>query len=361
MARGQKEIFEALNIFEKEKGIPKDYMIEKITKAVVTACKNKYANENVILDLNEDKESFKAYLEKTVVETVQNPGREISLEDAKKQRKRIDIGDTMKIRISTREFGRISIMTARNIIRQAIRDGEKGVLMHEYQKMCKDIVTAVVDNIDLRTGNVSLKIGESWVTLPKSEQIKDETFNIGDYTKVYMVEVRESDRGPKPIISRTHPDLVKCLFKKEVPEISDGLVEIKTISREAGSRTKISVISNDEKIDPVGTCIGPKGVRINAVVDELEGEKIDIIEYSEEVEKFVAAALAPANVVKIEIESEEEKICQATVPDHQISLAIGNKGQNVRLAAKLTGWKIDIVPESGYYTGESQEEPQIIA
>ncbi len=358
--KAHKEIFAALNLFEKEKGIPKEYMMEKITKAIVTACKNTYSNENVILDMNEEKENFRAFLGKTIVEKVEHPGREISLEDAKKYRKRINIGDTIKIPISTKEFGRISVMTARNIIRQAIRDGERGVLFNEYQKICGEIVTGIVERIDPITGNALLNLNNSWVTLPKSEQIKDEILRVNDHIKIYMVDVKESERGPRPIISRTHPDLVKRLLEKEIPEIADNTVEIKNIVREAGSRTKVAVISNDSNIDAVGTCIGNKGTRINSIVDELNNEKIDVIEYSEDVEQFISAALSPANVVKVEIESEDEHTCKATVPDHQISLAIGNKGQNVRLAAKLTGWKIDIIPESGYYTGEINDEIEII-
>lgn len=360
MARGQKEVFEALRIFEKEKGISRNYMMEKINKAIVNACRNTYANEDVILEFDENKETFNAFLEKTVVEKVENEGREISLEDAKKQKKKINIGDKLKVQINTREFGRISITTARSIIRQAVRDGEKEVLRQEYEQMCGSLVTGVVEQIDKRTGNATLKVGNSWIVLPKQEQINDEILKEGDYIQVYMIDVKATEKGPKAIISRNHPGLVKQLFEKEIPEISDGVIEIKAIAREAGSRTKIAVCSNDEKVDAIGTCIGQGGTRINSIMQALNSEKIDLIEYSDDIQKFIAAALAPANVVEVKILSEEEKKCEAKVPDHQISLAIGNKGQNVRLAARLTGWKIDIVPESGYYTGLPEDEPEII-
>lgn len=360
MARGQKEVFEALRIFEKEKGISRDYMMEKINKAIVNACRNTYANEDVILEFDQNKETFNAFLEKTVVEKVENEGREISLEDAKKQKKKINLGDKLKVQINTRDFGRISVTTARSIIRQAVRDGEKEVLRQEYEQMCGNLVTGIIEQIDKRTGNATLKVGNSWIILPKQEQIKDEVLKEGDYIQVYMIDVKATERGPKAIISRNHPGLVQKLLEKEIPEIADGIIEIKKIAREAGSRTKVAICSSDEKIDPIGTCIGQSSTRINSVMEAINGEKIDLIEYSDELEKFIGAALSPANVVEVKVLSEEEKTCEAKVPDHQISLAIGNKGQNVRLAAKLTGWKIDIVPESGYYTGLPEDEPEII-
>lgn len=348
------EIFEALSIIEKEKGLPVDYMMEKITKAIVSACKNTYNNENVSIKTDAEKGLFEAYLSKEVVNEVTDNGNQISLEDAMNIKKSYKTGDIIDVKIDTKEFGRIAVMTSRNIIRQAIRDGERGLLMSEFKSYQGQIISAKVDSVDSLTGNARIKIGKSILMLPKSEQIPGETFSMDKYVKIYMVDVKETEKGPRAIISRSHPDFVKKLFENEVPEINDHIVEIKSISREAGSRTKIAVYSENENVDAVGTCIGTKGARVGAVVDELGGEKIDIVEYSEDAEKFISASLAPANVVKIEIIDEEEKSCRATVPDHQLSLAIGNKGQNVRLAARLTGWNIDIIPESGFYTGEEE-------
>lgn len=360
MARGQKEVFEALRLFEKEKGISRDYMIEKINKAIVNACRNTYLNENVILEFDDNKETFNAFLEKTVVEKVENEGREISLEDAKKIKKKVNVGDKLKVQINTREFGRISVTTARSIIRQAVRDGEKEVLKQEYEQMCGSLVTGVIEQIDKRTGNATLKVGNSWIILPKQEQIKDEVLKEGDYIQVYMIDVKATEKGPKAIISRNHTGLVKKLFEKEIPEIADGTIEIKAIAREAGARTKVAVFSNNKEVDAIGTCIGQSGTRINSIMKAINSEKIDLIEYSDDIKEFIGASIAPANAAEVKITSEEDKTCEVKVPDHQISLAIGNKGQNVRLAARLTGWKIDIVPESGYYTGLPEDEPEII-
>lgn len=350
------EIFEALSIIEKEKGLPADYMMEKITKSIVSACKNTYNNEDVVIKTDADKDLFEAYLTKEVVDEVENDGREISLQDAKNISKTAEVGDEVQIKIDTKEFGRIAVSTARNIIRQAIRDGERGLLMEEFRGYQGQIITAQVDSVDDFSGNARVKIGKSALTLPKAEQIPGEVLTMGEYVKLYMVDVKETDRGPRAIISRSHPDFVKKLFENEVPEIGDGTVVIKSISREAGSRTKMAVYSDNENVDPVGTCIGAKGARVAEVCDQISGEKIDIIKYSEDPKEYISAALAPANVVEVEILDEIEKSSKAKVPDHQLSLAIGNRGQNVRLAARLTGWSIDIVPESGFYTGGDNAE-----
>ena len=353
-----KELFEALRLLEKEKGISVDTMIGQISKAIVIACKNNYGgNEDVDVEMNPEKNSFDVKLNKTVVEDVFDPDYEISLEDAQKLRKRAALGDKIGIPLNPKNLGRIAVQTARSVIRQGIRDGEKGQLIEEFQSRQQEIVTAIVEKIDPKTGAATIRVGKSETVLPKSEQLGHEVLKEGDHIKVYIVEIKYGDRGPRAIISRTHPGFVKRLFEKQVPEIFDGIVEIKSVSREAGSRTKMAVYSNDSNIDAVGSCIGTKGSRVNLVVEELGGEKIDIVEWSEDPVKFVSAALAPATVCKMEIVDEEKKACKVTVPDHQLSLAIGNKGQSARLAARLTGWKIDIRPESGFF-GEDDEEKE---
>ena len=263
------------------------------------------------------------------------------------------VGRFVRIKLDTKQFGRVAAQTARNIIRQGIRDSERGQMMEEFQSKHQELVSGLVERIDPRTGAISLRLGKAEAVLPKNEQIGGENVKEGDYIKVYVVDVRETEKGPKAIISRTHPDLVKRMFETEVPEIYDGTVEIKAVSREAGSRTKLAVMSNDPAVDAVGACIGARGSRVSEIVDELGGEKIDIVEYSEEPKQFIAAALSPANVLSVELAEDGSRSCRVTVPDNQLSLAIGNKGQNARLAAKLTGWKIDIKPESGFY-GEEQ-------
>ena len=351
-----KELFEALALMEKERGIPVEFMIAQIEKAIITGCKNTYGgNDDVLINIDPAKGSFSVYLKKTVVEEVTDKNREILLDDARKLSKTAMPGDTVGIKLDPRDFGRIAVQTARNIIRQGIRDGEKGQALAEYRSKLREIVTARVEQVDPKTGNATIRLGKSIAVLPKNEQINGEVITEGSDIKVFIVDVKTGGKEPRAIISRTHPDLVKRLFESEVPEIFDGVVEIKSISREAGSRTKIAVCSSDENVDAVGACIGPKGQRVSTIVDVLGGEKIDIIEYSEDPVKYISAALSPAEVVKIDIDPENDKTCKATVPDSQLSLAIGNKGQNVRLAAKLTGWKIDIRPESGFF-GENEDD-----
>ena len=350
-----KELFEALALLEKEKGIPVEYMIDQIKRAIVVACKNLYGNENVDIVMDGEKNTFTVKLIKTVVEEVENEATEIALADAKLISKRAAVGKEIGIPLDPRKFGRIAVSASKNVIHGGIRDGEKGQVLREFHSKYKEILTATVERVDPKTGSATLKFGKAEAVLPKSEQIGDEILEEGDKVKVYVVDVKVGDRGPKAIISRTHPDFVRKMFETEVPEIFDGIVEIKSISREAGSRTKMAVISNDPEIDAVGSCIGTRGARVNTIVEELCGEKIDIIVYDEDPEKYIAASLAPATVVKVELATDGSKSCKVTVPDGQLSLAIGNKGQNARLAAKLTGWKIDIRPESGFF-GEDTEE-----
>lgn len=353
-----KDLFEALRMFEKEKNIPMDYMLQQIEKAIEIACKNNYGgNENVAFKIDPEKNLFDAKLKKTVVDEVYDPNFEISLEDAREinKRKKVEIGDEIEVPLDTKHLGRIAVSSARNVIRQGIRAGEKGQTLIEFQSKLGEIVTATVERIDPKSGVATIKIGKSEAMLPKNEQLGYGNLKEGDHIKVYIADVKDNDRGPHAIISRTHPGFVRRMFEQEVPEIFDGIVEIKSVSREAGSRTKMAVKSNNPDVDAIGACIGPKGARVNKIVEELGGEKIDIIEYSDEPEKYISAALSPATVCKVEIVDEEKKSCKATVPDGQLSLAIGNKGQNARLAARLTGWRIDIRPESGFY-GEDEDE-----
>ena len=356
-----KELFEALRMFEKEKDIPMDYMLMQIEKAITIACKNYFdGNEDVIFKADPEKNSFDVKLKKTVVDEVFDPSYEVSLEEAKKinKRKKFEIGDEIEVPLDPKKLGRIAISAARNVIRQGIRAGEKGQSLLEFQSKLGEIVTATVERIDPKSGIATIKIGKSEAMLPKSEQIGCENLKEGDHVKVYIADVKDNEKGPHAIISRSHPGFVRRLFEQEVPEIFDSIVEIKSVSREAGSRTKMAVTSSNPDVDAIGACIGQKGARVNRIVAELGGEKIDIIEYSDEPEKYISAALSPATVTKVEIVDEEKKSCKATVPDGQLSLAIGNKGQNARLAAKLTGWKIDIRPQSGFYgEDEDDEEP----
>ena len=353
-----KELFEALRMFEKEKDISMEYMLAQIEKAIKVACKNYFdGNEDVTFTADPNKNTIDVKLKKTVVDEVFDPSFEISLEDAQKvlKRKTIELGDEVDVPLDPKKLGRIAISSARNVIRQGIRASEKGQTLIEFQNRLGEIATATVERIDPRSGIATTRIGKSEAMLPKSEQLGLESIKEGDHVKVYIADVKDNEKGPHAIISRTHPDFVRRLFEKEVPEIFDGIVEIKSVSREAGSRTKMAVTSANSDIDAIGACIGQRGARVNSIVAELGGEKIDIIEYSDDPKKYISAALSPAQVIKVEITDEEKKSCRATVPDGQLSLAIGNKGQNARLAARLTGWRIDIRPESGFY-GEDEED-----
>ena len=346
-----KEFFAAIADIEKEKGIPKAYMIEKITQALVAAYKRDHEGitDNVTVDANEEKGEVRMYVKKDVVETVDNPHTEMSLEDARKALPRAQLGDVLRIEIKPKNFGRIAAQTARQVIIQGMREAERGMVFDEFSAKEHEILTGTVTRVDPRNGSVSVRLssgGEFTDTfLSAGEQVKGEEIHEGDRIRVYVVEVRRSTRGPQVLVSRTHPGLVKRLFELEVPEIYDGTVEIMSIAREAGSRTKLAVWSEDPNVDPIGACVGPRGQRVNAIVEELRGEKVDIIKYSDDPAEYVAAALAPADVVSVK-ELETGKSCRVIVPDDQLSLAIGKEGQNARLAARLTGFKIDIRPES---------------
>ena len=355
-----KELFEALRMFEKEKDIPMDYMLQQIQKAIEIACKSYYGgNENVVFKADAEKNSLDVKLVKTIVEEVDDPNFEVTLEEAAQinKRKKFEIGDEIEVPLDPKRLGRIAVSSARNVIRQGIRAGEKGQSLLEFQSKLGEIVTATIERVDMKTGVATIKIGKSTAMLPKVEQVGLGELREGDLVKVYIADVKDNERGPHAIISRSHPGFVRRMFEKEVPEIFNGVVEIKAVSREAGSRTKMAVVSNNPDVDAIGACIGPKGARVNAIVSELGGEKIDIIEYSDDPQKYISAALSPASVIKVDITDEEAKSCKATVPDDQLSLAIGNKGQNARLAARLTGWKIDIRPESGFYGEDEDDEP----
>ena len=346
-----KEIFAALEMLEKEKGIPKDYMIEKIGQALLTAYRRDHAGdgENVVVEPDFKKSELRMFVRKTVVEEVEDPETEISVEDAHNYAKAPQVGDTVNIDIPTQNFGRIAAQTAKQVIIQGIREAEQGLVFQRFTSNEHELVPALVSRVDDRNGNVILEIGsgaeKSEILLPMSEQVRDEVLHEGDHIRVYVVEVRNDRNRPRVVISRTHPGLVKRLFELNVPEIRDGIVEIMSISREAGSRTKLAVWSQDEAVDPVGACVGPRGERVNAIVSELRGEKIDIVRYSEDPAEFIASALAPASVIRVDL-LDDAKACRVIVPDDQLSLAIGREGQNARLAVKLTGYKIDIKPLS---------------
>ena len=353
------EIFAALALLEKERGIPQSFMMEKIVQALTTAYKRDHADvENVIVDVDEAHQNLKMFVQKNVVEEEDyvDPVNEMPIEEAKRLSAKYEVGDIVNIPVDTVEFGRIAAGNGKQVIIQGLREAERGQVYDEFNSKQHEILTGVVTRVDPRNGNVSLRIGtgtdSTEALLMAGEQVPGEDLTEGMHVKVYVVEVRRSTRGPQVLISRTHPGLVKRLFELEVPEIYDGTVEVKSIAREAGSRTKMAVWSNDENVDPIGACVGPKGQRVGSIVEELRGEKIDIVKYSEDPAQFIAAALAPADVVDVWM-ADEGKACRVIVPDDQLSLAIGKEGQNARLAARLTGYKIDIKPESYH----DEEEP----
>ena len=355
------EIFAALAMLEKERGIPQTFMMDKIIQAVTTAYKRDHKDvENVIVDVDEEHQRLKMYVQKNVVaeEDYVDPFNEIPVEEAKTISARYEIGDVVNIPVDNTEFGRIAAGNGKQVIIQGLREAERGMVYDEFNSKQHEILTGVVTRIDPRTNAVSLRIGtgteSTEALLLSGEQVPGEELVEGQHVKVYVVDVRRSTRGPQILISRTHPGLVKRLFELEVPEIYDGTVEVKAISREAGARTKMAVWSKDANVNPVSACIGPHGDRVAAVVEKLGGEKIDIVKWSEDVSEFISAALSPAKVLKVELLPGETRSCRVTVPDQQLSLAIGNKGQNARLCARLTGYNIDIRPESGYY-GEDEE------
>lgn len=345
-----KDFFEALELLEQEKGIPVDYLCEKIQNAIVIAVKRDHmGTENVKCIIDPKTKAFEVAIQKKVVETVEDPANEVSLESAIKNQPDIQLEDFVDFPLETKEFGRIAAQTAKHVIKQGIREAERGQVLREFQDKEHEIITATVMSIDPVRGSVTLDINHNEAYLMKSEQIPNETFEVGQKIKVYVVEVVSNEKGPRVMISRTHPGLVKRLFELEVPEIYEGTVEIKSVTREAGSRTKLAVYSKNPDVEAVGACIGNRGVRVAEIVEELGGEKIDVVQYSDDPAEFIAAALSPARVVSVEIDPDGARACSVKVPDEQLSLAIGNKGQNARLAAKLTGWKIDIKPESGFF------------
>ena len=355
------EIFAALALLEKERGIPQSFMMEKIIQALTTAYKRDHDGvENVIVDVDEEHRTLKMFVQKNVVdeEDYVDPANEMTLAEAKALSAKYEIGDIVNIPVDNTEFGRIAAGNGKQVIIQGLREAERGQVYDEFNSKQHEILTGVVTRIDPRNGNVSLRIGtgteSTEALLMAGEQVPGEVLTEGMHVKVYVVDVRRSTRGPQILISRTHPGLVKRLFELEVPEIFDGTVEVKAISREAGARTKMAVWSKDPNVNPVSACIGEHGARVAAVVEKLGGEKIDIVKWSEDISEFISAALSPAKVVKVELLPGETRSCRVTVPDQQLSLAIGNKGQNARLCARLTGYNIDIRPESGYY-GEDEE------
>ena len=339
------ELKTALEILEKEKDISKDVMLDAIENSLITACQSHFGKEkeNFRVEINRDTCDFHVYAEKTVVEQVEDPDTQISLAEAKLLDKKYELGDIVREEIKSKEFGRITTQNARNVILQKIREEERKVLFNQYYAKEKDVVTGVVQRYIGR--NVSVNLGKVDAILNENEMVKGEVYTPTERIKVYILEVKDTTKGPRILVSRTHPELVKRLFESEVTEVRDGIVEIKSIAREAGSRTKIAVWSNDPDVDPVGACVGMNGARVNSIVNELRGEKIDIINWDENPAILIENALSPAKVIAV-MADPDEKTALVVVPDYQLSLAIGKEGQNARLAARLTGFKIDIKSET---------------
>ena len=349
-----KEFFEAIHQIEQEKGIKPGYMMEKVTQALLSAYRRDHegVGDNLFVEADESTHTVRLYLKKEIVEEVDNPATEISLEEARRSLPRAELGDTVRMEVKARAFGRIAAQTARQVIIQGIREAEQGMIYDEFSTREHELLTGLVTRIDPRNGSVSLRLHANDqftdAYLGTSEQVKGERYVEGQRLKVYVVEVRKATKGPQVLISRTHPGLVKRLFELEVPEVYDGTVEIRSVAREAGSRTKMAVLATEPNVDPIGACVGPRGQRVNTIVEELKGEKIDIIKWSEDPAEYIAAALSPADVISVEELPSlgDIRSCRVVVPDDQLSLAIGKEGQNARLAAKLTGYKIDIKPAS---------------
>lgn len=338
------DLLDALNALEEQKGISRDVLIEAIEAALVTAYKRNFNQaQNVRVDLNLDKGSIRVFSRKDVVEEVEDDRLQIALEDAKAINPAYQLEDIVEQEVTPRNFGRIAAQTAKQVVTQRVREAERGLIYEQYVDREDDIVTGVVERLDAR--NIYVGLGKVEAALPINEQIQGESYHPHDRIKVYITKVERTTRGPQVIVSRTHPGLLRRLFEMEVPEIYEGIVEIKSIAREAGDRSKISVYAHNEEVDPVGSCVGAKGARVQTIVNELNGEKIDIVEWSEDPVVFVANALSPSKVLDVQV-NEEEKSTTVVVPDYQLSLAIGKRGQNARLAAKLTGWKIDIKSET---------------
>ncbi len=343
MRKMEKGLFDVLMEICDEKGISPDVLTEALEAALVAAYrKNFNSSQNVKVEMDKEKGTVKVYAQKTVAETVEDEREQISLEDARKIDGAYDVGDIVNIEVTPKNFGRISAMTAKQVVTQRIREAERGIIYSEYTEKTNDIISGRVERVE--RGAVFIDIGKIEAILPEKEQPPGETYMVGEMIRCYVSDVRTGARGTQIIVSRTHPGLVRKLFEYEVPEIGAGIVEIKSIAREAGSRTKIAVYSNDPDVDAQGSCIGPRGIRVQNIGEELRDEKIDIVKWSEDPAEYIAASLSPSKVIRTEID-EEEKRATVTVPEHQLSLAIGKSGQNVRLAARLTGWKIDINAE----------------
>lgn len=350
------EFIEALNQLEKEKGISKDILLEAIEAALISGYKrNFHSAQNVRVDIDRESGKVRVFARKTVVDEVVDPRLEISLEAAREISPSYQLGDIVEIEVTPADFGRIAAQTAKQVVTQRIREAERSIIYQEFVDREEDIVTGVVQRMDNRFFYIDL--GRVEALLPLSETMPGERFKHGDRVKTYITRVEKSTKGPQIFVSRTHPGLIKRLFELEVPEIYDGIVEIHSVAREAGHRSKIAVSSRDEQVDPVGACVGHRGMRVQTVVNELRGEKIDVVPWSDDPEEFVANALRPAKVTRVEVD-EEEKVARVVVPDHQLSLAIGKEGQNARLAAKLTGWKIDIRSESEAETDTEAEDSE---
>lgn len=338
------EFIEAVGQIAKEKGIQKEVLLEALESALVSAYKKNFGSaQNVKITINRETGDVHVYAQKEVMEDVYDNLLEISLEDAKKIDRNYKLGDIVDIEVTPKTFGRIAAQTAKQVVVQKIREAERGIIYEEFASKENDLVIGTVQRKDKQ--NVYIDLGKTEAVLGSNEQMPGEEYNFQDRLKLYIVEVKKTSKGPQIVVSRTHPGLVKRLFEQEVPEIYEGIVEIKGIAREAGSRTKIAVHSNDENVDPTGACIGPRGARVQTIVDELKGEKIDVIKWSKDPEELIASALSPAKVLSVKI-NEKEKSAKVVVMDYQLSLAIGKEGQNARLAAKLTGWKIDIKSQS---------------
>lgn len=357
------EFFDALSMLETEKGISVDSILENIKNAIAVAVKKYYnvGDENVIVEIDTEDKKFKVAIVKDIVEEVEDETCQISLDEALTKNKRSKVGTKLTMKLDTKQIGRIAAQSGKNLIHQAINDAVKTQMMEQYQSKINEVVVAVVNKVEPRTGNATIDIDKNEVILFKNEQIPGEKLVEGQRIKVYVNDILNLERRCSIRVSRTHKDLVKRLFEQEVPEIFDGDVEVKSISREAGSRTKIAVYSKDENIDPVGACIGPKGMRVANIVSELNGEKIDVVRYSEDPKQFISQALSPSQVLDVEILDKEGKSCRVIVPDDQLSLAIGNRGQNAKLAARLTGYKIDIKPASAVKNVEVEELEEIQA
>lgn len=355
------EFFDALGMLEKEKGIPVNSILENIKSAIAVAVKKYYnvGDDNILVDIDMNDSKFRVAIVRDIVEEVTDPTCQVSLEEALEKNKRSKAGTKLTTKLDTKQIGRIAAQSGKNLIHQAISEAVKAQMMEQYQSKLNEAVPAVVQKVEPRTGNATIEIDKNEVILFKNDQIPGEVLTEGDHIKVYVNDIVNLERRCSIKVSRTHRDLVKRLFEMEVPEIYDGSVEVKSISREAGSRSKIAVCAKDENIDPVGACIGPKGIRVARIVAELNGEKIDVVRYSEDAAEFIAQALSPSDVIAVEILETDAKSCRVTVPDNQLSLAIGNKGQNAKLAARLTGFKIDIKPESGIME-KREEDPQSV-